>query len=475
MSAKRGLFRTKPIETDLEKNTGLKRSLTAFDLVMLGVGAIIGTGIFVLTGKAAAVHAGPAVVLSFVVAGLACTFAALSYAELASSIGGAGSAYGYGYAGLGEWPAWIIGWMLVLEYAVAVPAVSAGWSEYLNNGLQSIGMSLPPALTHSFLDKMHPGSFVNLASILIILTLGIVLAIGAKVGAVLNAIIVGVKLATIFLFIGVAVFHVDPTLWHPFIPAPTVDADGSHFGWGGIFDGASKIFFAYLGFDAVSTAAEETKKPSRDLPIGILGSLGACTILYIVVSGLLTGIVPYTSLNVGSPVAYSLLQIGQKTAAGLISIGAIAGLTTVMLVMYYGLTRVLFAISRDGLLPPFFTKLHPKSKTPVGSIIIAGIIMLTLGGFIPLGDLADTANIGTLGAFVVACVGVLVLRRTRPDLKRPFRAPLGPVLPVLGVVSCGYLMTRLGATTWIAFSIWLVIGQLIYFLYSRRHSTLARS
>ncbi|WP_293371391.1 amino acid permease [Nevskia sp.] len=469
------LFRTKAIETDLEKNTGLKRSLNAFDLVMLGIGAIIGTGIFVLTGKAAAVNAGPAVVLSFVVAGLACTFAALSYAELASSIGGAGSAYGYGYAGLGEWPAWIIGWMLVLEYAVAVPAVSAGWSEYLNTGLQSINLHLPAALTHSFLDPQHPGSLVNLPAVLIIATLGFVLAKGAKVGAVLNAIIVAVKLATIFLFIGVAVFHVDPTLWHPFIPAEVVDADGAkHFGWGGVFDGASKIFFAYLGFDAVSTAAEETKKPSRDLPIGILGSLGACTILYIVVSGLLTGIVPYTDLNVGSPVAYSLLQIGQKTAAGLISIGAIAGLTTVMLVMFYGLTRVLFAISRDGLLPSFFATLHPETKTPVGSIIAAGLIMLILGGFVPLGELADTANIGTLGAFVIACIGVLVLRRTRPDLKRPFKVPFGPLLPTLGVLSCGYLMTRLGQTTWTAFAIWLVIGQAIYFGYSRSHSKLAK-
>ena len=469
------LFRTKAIETDLEKSTGLKRSLNAFDLVMLGVGAIIGTGIFVLTGKAAAVSAGPAVVLSFVVAGLACTFAALSYAELASSIGGAGSAYGYGYAGLGEWPAWIIGWMLVLEYAVAVPAVSAGWSEYLNTGLQSIGFSLPDALSHPH-EKAHPDGFVNLAAVLIIFTLGAVLAMGAKVGAVLNAIIVMVKLATIFLFISVAVFHVDPSLWHPFIPAATVDADGvSHYGWGGVFDGASRIFFAYLGFDAVSTAAEETKKPSRDLPIGILGSLGACTILYIVVSGLLTGIVPYQSLNVGSPVAYSLLQIGQKTAAGLISIGAIAGLTTVMLVMFYGLTRVLFAISRDGLLPPFFARLHPTTKTPVGSIIAAGVIMLGLGGFVSLGELADTANIGTLGAFVVACVGVLVLRSKRPDLNRPFKVPFGPVLPVLGVLSCAFLMSRLGSHTWIAFVVWLVIGQCIYFGYSRSHSKLAGS
>ncbi|MDP3293664.1 MAG: amino acid permease [Nevskia sp.] len=469
------LFRTKPIETDLEKQTGLKRSLNAFDLVMLGIGAIIGTGIFVLTGKAAAVNAGPAVVLSFIVAGLACTFAALSYAELSSSIGGAGSAYGYGYAGLGEWPAWIIGWMLVLEYAVAVPAISAGWSEYLNNGLQAIGSGLPAALTHSFLDPQHPG-LVNLPAVLIIATLGIVLVTGTKIGAMFNAVIVAVKLATIFLFIGVAVFHVDPTLWHPFIPEQVIDADGtSHFGWGGVFDGASKIFFAYLGFDAVSTAAEETRKPSRDLPIGILGSLGACTILYIVVSGLLTGIVPYSSLNVGSPVAYSLLQIGQKTAAGLISIGAIAGLTTVMLVMFYGLTRVLFAISRDGLLPPFFARLHPTTRTPVGSIIAAGGVMLLLGGFVPLGELADTANIGTLGAFVIACVGVLVLRRTRPDLKRPFKAPFGPLLPVLGVLSCGYLMTRLGQTTWTAFAIWLLIGQAIYFGYSRRHAVLART
>ncbi|WP_439640734.1 APC family permease [Nevskia sp.] len=470
------LFRTKAIETDLEKNTGLKRSLNAFDLVMLGIGAIIGTGIFVLTGKAAAVNAGPAVVLSFIVAGLACTFAALSYAELASSIGGAGSAYGYGYAGLGEWPAWIIGWMLVLEYAVAVPAVSAGWSEYLNTLLLSQDVQLPAAITHSFLDTQHAGSVMNLPAMLIIFALGILLVVGAKIGAIFNAIIVAVKLATIFLFIGVAVFHVDPTLWHPFIPDAVVDADGtSHFGWGGVFDGASKIFFAYLGFDAVSTAAEETKKPSRDLPIGILGSLGACTILYIVVSGLLTGIVPYTSLNVGSPVAYSLLQIGQKTAAGLISIGAIAGLTTVMLVMFYGLTRVLFAISRDGQLPPFFATLHPETRTPVGSIVAAGLIMLLLGGFVPLGELADTANIGTLGAFVIACVGVLVLRRTRPDLKRPFKAPFGPLLPVLGVLSCGYLMTRLGQTTWTAFAIWLAIGQAIYFGYSRSHSKLAKA
>ena len=468
------LFRTKAIETDLGKNTGLKRSLNAFDLTMLGVGAIIGAGIFVLTGVTAATHSGPAIVLSFVLAGVACACAALSYAEMAASVGGAGSAYGYGYATLGELPAWVICWMLICEYTVAVAAVSVGWSGYLNNGLQALGLGLPDFLLHGPFDTKAPG-LINLPAALIILVLGVLLASGAKVSAQLNAIIVAIKLAAVALFIGVALFHLQPALWSPFIPPAEIDAATGvgRFGWQGIVDGASTIFFAYLGFDAVSTAAEETRNPQRDLPIGILGSLTLCTVLYILVSGLLTGIVPYRSLNVDSPVSFALLQIGQNWAAGLISIGAVAGLTTVMLVMFFGQTRVLMAVSRDGLLPRFLSTVNPATGSPTRSIMISGAAMLLLGGFVPLNKLAELANIGTLGAFVVVCVGVIVLRNKQPNLKRPFKVPLYPLVPALGVLLCGYLMVTLAQFTWIAFGIWLVIGLFIYFGYSRSNSLLA--
>lgn len=467
------LFRTKAIETDLLKETGLKRTLTALDLTLLGIGAIIGAGIFVLTGITAATQAGPAIVLSFVFAGFACGCAALSYAELASSIGGCGSAYGYGYAALGELPAWIIGWMLLCEYMVAIPAVSAGWSGYAANGLQAIGMGLPDYLTHTPRDPNTPG-LINLPAFLIVLVLGTLLAMGAKVSSQFNAIMVAVKVAAIGLFIVVAIRHVDVANWTPFIPPETTGPDGAkHFGLNGVFTGAATIFFAYLGFDAVSTAAEETRNPARDLPIGIIGSLLACTLLYIVVSALLTGMVPYTELNVPSPVAEALLKVGEETVAGWISIGAVAGLTTVMLVMYFGLTRVLYAIARDGLLPGFFAYVHPRTQTPLGSIVASGVIMLAFAGFVPLGRLAELANIGTLGAFVVVCFGVIVLRKTRPELKRPFRAPLFPLFPVLGVLSCGYLMYKLSNHTWIAFGIWMLVGLVVYFAYSRRHSRMA--
>ncbi|MBL6750757.1 MAG: amino acid permease [Nevskia sp.] len=470
------LFRTKKIANHIEADTGLKRSLNAFDLTMLGIGAIIGAGIFVLTGVAAATHAGPAIVLSYVLAGTACACAALSYAELAASVGGAGSAYGYGYAGLGELPAWIIGWMLVLEYTVSVAAVSSGWSGYFNSALADLlGASLPDYLLHAPFDPAHPGSIMNLPAATIIALLGVLLATGAKSSARFNAVMVAIKLTAIAIFIGVAMFHVNPANWHPFIPPETVGPDGTReFGLGGIATGAATIFFAYLGFDAVSTAAEETKKPQRDLPIGILASLSLCTILYIIVSGLLTGIVSYKELNVAHPVAYALEQVGAHTAAGLISVGAIAGLTTVMLVMFFGQSRVLFAIARDGLLPKFFATIHPKTKTPFGSIVLSGAVMVVLGGLVPLGKLVEVANIGTLGAFVIVCIGVMVLRRTRPELNRPFRAPLYPLVPVVGVLACGYLMVNLEAFTWKAFVVWLVVGLAIFFGYSRSHSELAR-
>ncbi|MFT4047067.1 MAG: amino acid permease [Solimonas sp.] len=493
------LLRTKPFKPDHgHDERGLKRVLSAWDLVLLGVGAVIGAGIFVLTGITAATQAGPAVVLSFLVAGFACACAALAYAELASAVGGAGSAYGYGYASLGELPAWIIGWMLLCEYMVAIPAVATGWSGYVVNALQSLGVGFPAVLTHGPGDPATPG-LINLPAFFIVLVIGLLLASGAKASAMFNTIMVAVKVAAILLFIGVAVFHIDPANWSPFIPPMEVSGTGAssgfswemrlldaiklalgfgaggetHFGVVGIMTGAATIFFAYLGFDAVSTAAEETRNPQRDLPIGILGSLFACTALYIIVSILLTGMVNYRELNVPSPVAHALLQIGQKVVAGIISIGAIAGLTTVILVMYFGLTRVLFAIAHDGLLPKFFAYVHPKTGTPVGSIATAGAIMLAFSGFVPLGKLAEIANIGTLGAFVVVCAGVIVMRRTHPDMPRPFKTPASPLIPLLGVLSCGYLMLNLVAFTWAAFGVWMLFGLVVYFAYSRTHSALA--
>ncbi|MDE2149432.1 MAG: amino acid permease [Gammaproteobacteria bacterium] len=467
------LFRTKPIETNLSADTGLHRSLTAFDLTVMGIGAIIGAGIFVLTGISAATEAGPAIVLSFVLSGSACAFAALSYAELASTVGGAGSAYGYGYAALGELPAWIIGWMLILEYIVAISTVAVGWSGYVHDGLASVGLAIPPQLLHGPFDPQAPG-LIDLPATLIIVALGLLLANGAKVSARFNAVVVTIKLIAIAIFIAVALKHLNPALWHPFIPpAQTAPAGTTHFGVIGIFQGAALIFFAYIGFDAVSTAAEETRKPQRDLPIGIIGSLAICTILYIVVSALLTGIVPYQSLNVGSPVAKALLDVGENWAAGLISIGAIAGLTTVMLVLYYAITRILFAISRDGLLPRFLAVVNPRSKSPVRCITLVGATILLLAGFVPINRLAELTNIGTLGAFVVVCAGVIVLRHRHPDLPRGFRTPWSPLIPALGVLACFGLMTQLQAMTWIAFAIWLACGLTLYFGYARWHSVLS--
>lgn len=490
------LFRTKPVDADHERSTGLKRTLNAFDLTMLGVGAIIGAGIFVLTGKTAANAAGPAIVLSFIVAGIACACAALSYAEMAASVGGAGSAYGYGYATLGELPAWIICWMLVCEYTVAVSAVSVGWSGYFNTGLVSLfGSGLPDVLRAGPFDAAHPG-YINLPAASIILILGALLITGAKTSARFNAVIVFVKLAAILLFIVVAAFHVDPANWTPFIPPaeaipgatagfswnmPLLDAlipsgeSATRFGLPGIFVGASTIFFAYLGFDAVSTSAEETRNPQKALPIGILASLLVCTVLYIVVSALLTGIVPYAELNVDAPVSYALLRIGQSWAAGLISIGAVAGLTTVMLVMYYAQTRVLLAVSRDGLLPGFMRRVDANSGSPVQTILISGAVMVLLGGFVPLTQLGELANIGTLGAFIVVCIGVMVLRRRQPDLKRPFKVPFYPFVPLLGAASCTLLILNLAVFTWVAFAVWMAVGLLIFFGYSRSHSLLAHS
>jgi APA family basic amino acid/polyamine antiporter len=464
------MFRTKHVFSHEEADQVLKRCLSAWDLAFLGIGAIIGTGIFVLTGIAAATQSGPAVVLSFVIAGLACAFAALSYAELSASVGGCGSAYGYSYAAFGEVIAFIIGWDLLLEYGISVAAVANGWSGYFNNALTAIGIPLPEMLTKA----PRLGGLINLPASAIILILMVLLIIGVKHSAKANNAMVFIKLLSISIFIGVAAFNVHPDNWHPFMP----------FGWfqtlpdgrtTGVLAGASLVFFAYVGFDAVSTAAEEARNPQRDLPFGIVTSLSFCTIIYILVSGLLTGIVHYTDLNVASPVSHALTLIGFNWASALIATGVIAGLTTVMLVLYYGLTRIIFAMSRDGLLSSFFNKVNSKTQTPIRVIVICGIIMSLIAGFIPLGDLAELVNIGTLAAFVLVCLGVIVLRITKPDMERPFRSPLSPLFPILGMLSCGALMAFLPSITWLRFIVWLAIGLIVYFGYSIRHSKLAET
>ncbi|ANJ66948.1 amino acid permease [Halothiobacillus diazotrophicus] len=464
------IFRTKAASPNAFCDTGLKRCLGAFDLTFLGIGAIIGTGIFVLTGIAAANQSGPAVVLSFILAGIACTFAALAYAELASSVGGSGSAYGYSYAAFGEVIAWIIGWDLILEYAVSVAAVANGWSGYFENALTAIGLGLPAVLTKA----PSMGGVINLPASLIILILMGLLILGVRESSRVNVVMVFVKVLTISVFIAVAAFNVHPENWTPFMP----------FGWFsegtggkpiGVLAGASIVFFAYVGFDAVSTAVEEARNPQRDVPIGIIASLVFCTLIYIVVSGLLTGIVSYKDLNVASPVAHSLQLLGYNWASALVATGVITGLTTVMLVLYYALTRIIFAMSRDGLITSRLAKVHPKTKTPVPIILGCGVAMSLIAGLVPLGELAELVNIGTLAAFVLVCLGVIVLRFRQPDLPRPFRNPFGILLPVLGVVSCGALMMFLPMVTWIRFLAWLAIGVVIYFTYSYRNSHLGQA
>jgi APA family basic amino acid/polyamine antiporter len=462
------IFRTKNITPDDFTQSGLKRCLSAWDLTFLGIGAIIGTGIFVLTGIAAATQSGPAVVLSFVIAGFACAFAALAYAELAASVGGCGSAYGYSYAAFGELMAWMIGWDLLLEYGISVAAVANGWSGYFNNALAAMGIPLPVALTKA----PTLGGIINLpASVIILLLMGL-LIMGVKQSARTNNAMVFVKLLTITVFVAIAIFNVNPANWHPFMP----------FGWFhtlpdgktvGVLAGASMVFFAYVGFDAVSTATEETANPQRDVPIGLVSSLAICTVIYIVVSGLLTGVAHYSDLNVSSPVAHALQLIGFNWASALVSTGVIAGLTTVMLVLYYALTRIIFAMSRDGLLSPFFATVNSKTQTPVRVIVLCGVIMSIIAGLVPLGELAELVNIGTLAAFVLVCAGVIMLRISQPHLHRPFKNPLNPLFPILGMLSCGALMGFLPRITWLRFMIWLAIGLIVYFTYSIRHSKLA--
>lgn len=438
----------------------LHRSLNAFDLILFGIGAIIGAGVFVLTGIAAATKAGPAVVLSYSFAGVAALFAALAYAELSAAIGGIGSAYSYAYAGFGEIIAWLIGWDLLLEYSMSVSTVAIGWSGYVNNLLATMNIHLPDIITKNPFD----GGVINLLAVAIIAIIAMVLCLGVKQGARFNAAVVFIKLVTIAVFIAVAITHVDLRHWSNFLP----------FGWNGVMHGAALVFFAYIGFDALSTTVEETINPQRNVPIGIIGSLIGCTIIYIIVSALLTTITSYTTLNVDSPVADALLRLGHQSIASVIAAGAIAGLTTVILVMSYALTRICLAIARDGLLPQSIGMINYRTHTPIRIILITSFIMAMVSGFAPIEHVAELVNIGTLAAFVFVCIGVIILRKTHPELHRPFKLPWNPILPLLGAIFCFYLMINLSAITWVRFVVWMAIGLCIYFLYSQKNSLLGK-
>lgn len=433
-------------------------SLTAF-----GVAAIIGAGIFVLTGVAAATEAGPGIVLSYVAAGVVSALAALCYAELASTVPIAGSAYTYAYAVLGEFLAWIIGWDLVLEYGVGASTVGSGWSSYFADFLKSaFGITLSNSIMSPPFGVSQPG-IINLPAVLIVLLLTALLILGTQESSLVNNIIVGVKLAIILFFIVVGVQHIHSSNWHPFLP----------FGWNGVFSGASLIFFAYIGFDQVSTAAEEARDPQRTMPRAIILSLLICTLLYIAVAGILTGMVKYTRLNNASPVSHAMIQVGLNSAATIISIGAVAGLTTVIIVLLFGQSRILFSMSRDGLLPGLMSRLHPRFRTPYLTNLIVGVLVAVIAGLTPIDELAKLVNIGTLFAFIVVALAVWRLRSTSPELKRGFKVPLVPFLPIVTVLASLYLITQLPGVTFIRFIIWLAIGLAVYFLYSRHHSRLA--
>jgi basic amino acid/polyamine antiporter, APA family len=506
------LLRTKPLdrimaEAEQHGERTLRRALGPFNLIMIGIGAIIGTGIFVLTGQAAATNAGPAIVISFTLAGIGCTFAGLCYAEFASLIPIAGSAYTYGYATLGEIFAWIIGWDLVLEYAFGAATVASGWSGYFVSFLRDFHIQVPPQWTAtpgvdlvyfqgrwsplitiqsslqsagvSAASLPHVTATFNLVAFVAIALVTLVLVIGVRESANLNSGMVAIKVGVVFVFIGLAASYVwknsaiAAANWHPFLPP-----NGGHFGefgWSGIARGAAVIFFAYIGFDAVSTTAQEAKNPQKDMPVGIIGSLIICTVLYIVVAGLLTAIVPYKILNVADPVAVGVDAIGVHWGSVMVNGGVVAGLASVMLVMLLGQSRVLYSMSKDGLLPKWASEIHPRFRTPWITSIVVGVFAAVFASLLTIQDLSALVNIGTLLAFVIVCFGVWTLRVRRPDLHRPFKTPWVPVVPILGALISFGMMASLPLKTWVRLLVWLVIGLIIYFFYSRRHSLVGNS
>jgi APA family basic amino acid/polyamine antiporter len=482
------IFRTKSVEQSIretdEPDSKLRRDLSALDLTVFGVGVIVGTGIFVLTGNVAKESAGPAVALSFVAAGIACALAALCYAEFASTVPVAGSAYTFSYATIGELPAWIIGWDLMLELALGAATVAVGWSGYAKILLDDLGIHLPSSIAGE-------DATFNVPAMLVVLAVTALLVFGVKISSRVNAVIVAIKIAVVLLVIIAGLFFVKGANYHPFIPkaAPTPEAHGgaapliqvlfgytpSTFGWGGIFAGAAIVFFAFIGFDVVATAAEETKKPKRDLPIGIIASLLICTTLYVAVSLVVTGMQNYKHLSTDAPLAEAFRSVGHPAFATIISIGALAGLTTVVLILMLGQSRVFFAMSRDRLLPSWLAHVHPRYGTPYRVTIIIGVVVALIAGLVPLSALAELVNIGTLFAFIVVSIGVVILRRTHPELPRSFRVPASPVLPFLAVLACAYLILNLPVETWLRFLIWMLIGFVVYFLYGRRNSRVSAS
>ncbi|MDP4204388.1 MAG: amino acid permease [Bacteroidota bacterium] len=476
------LFRKKAISDLLVEadgdGHGLKRALTLRNLVALGIGAIIGTGIFVLTGTAAARFAGPAIVLSFILSAFGCIFAGLCYAEFSAMIPIAGSAYTYSYATLGEFIAWIIGWDLILEYLFASSTVAVGWSGYFVSFLRDFGIYIPDKLCQAPFNHIPgqgwilTGSILNFPAVAIVLLITGLLVVGIKESNRFNTVIVIVKLVVILLFIGFGLSYINVDNWTPFIPKNT-GTFGS-FGVSGIFTGAGVIFFAYIGFDALSTAAQEAKNPRRDMPIGILGSLMICTILYVAVAAVLTGIVNYKDLNDPAPIAMAVDRTGKALMwlRPLIKIGALAGLSSVVLVMLMGQPRIFFSMANDGLLPKSFAKVHPKFRTPYITTIITGAIAALIAGVLPIGILGELVSIGTLLAFVIVCTSVIVLRKTSPDTPRPFKTPFVPWFPIAGILICLAQMVALPGDTWMRLIIWMSIGLLIYFFYSKKRSKL---
>ncbi|MFJ7069129.1 amino acid permease [Streptomyces sp. NPDC101115] len=485
------MFRTKTVEQSIrdteEPEHALKKSLSAWDLTVFGVGVIIGTGIFVLTGKVAKENAGPATALAFVAAGIVCALAALCYAEFASTVPVAGSAYTFAYASIGELPAWIIGWDLVLEFALGTAVVAVGWSGYVRSLMDNVDWHLPASLQG---PDVAGGTF-DILAFLLVLVLTAILVVGMKLSARITAIVVAIKVTVVMIVIIAGLFFIVGDNYDPFIP-PAVTPEGggnnwdspmvqlifgyepTNFGVMGIFTAASVVFFAFIGFDVVATAAEETKLPQRDMPRGILGSLFICTVLYVAVALVVTGMQHYTELSVSAPLADAFKAVGHPFYAGVISFGAAVGLTTVCLILLLGQTRVFFAMSRDGLLPRFFSVTHPRFKTPYRPTILLGVVIAIVSGFTSINELATLVNIGTLFAFVMVAAGVIVLRRTRPDLHRAFRTPWVPVLPVLSIAASLWLMLNLPGETWFRFAVWMLIGIVVYFLYGRSHSRLGR-
>lgn len=502
------LFQTKSIAGLLneagENKSGLKKTLTATNLTTLGIGAIIGAGIFVLTGQAAAQYAGPAIVISFIISGLACAFAGLCYAEFASMIPISGSAYTYAYTTLGEFMAWIIGWDLILEYLFAASTVSVGWSGYVVSFINDFGIHIPAYLTAAMgtdlinipnvgwkpvtdlllskiaatgidpLTLARETAICNLPAMFVVAALTGLLIVGIRESANFNNIMVIVKVLVILLFIAIGFMFIKTVNWHPFIPKNT--GEWGHFGWSGILRASGVIFFAYIGFDAVSTAAQEAKNPQKDMPIGILGSLSISTVLYILVAIVLTGIVSYTELNVADPIAVGVNNMGSGMfwLRPIIKIAAIAGLSSVILVMLMGQPRIFFSMAKDGLLPEVFGKVHPRFKTPWVSTVLTGGVAMILAGILPIGILGELVSIGTLLAFAIVCVSIIVLRKTRPDIHRPFKTPFVPLIPILGAGICLVQMFALPGDTWLRLIVWMALGFIIYFAYGIRKSKLRK-